>query len=57
MTEKTSRTLRWIWPFPRLRFRLRHGRWCTHSWGDWRMINTGAGQVRYCEHCDYADFR
>lgn len=21
----------WIWPFPRLRFRLRNGYWCTHE--------------------------
>ena len=20
----------WVWPFPRLRFRLRHGYWCEH---------------------------
>lgn len=21
----------WVWPFARLRFRLRHGYWCTHE--------------------------
>lgn len=57
----------WIWPFPRLRYRLRHGEWCDHrdhrhpagiSWGfsDWRMTDLGRNKIRRCYRCSYTEF-
>jgi len=60
----------WIWPFARLRFRLRNGFWCTHAWSDdpahwrrppdnggWMMIDAGMRQMRRCPRCDHVEFR
>lgn len=50
--------LRFVGPFPRLRFRLRHGFWCEHPrWSAWKRIDTGMRQIRWCEGCDYAQIR
>lgn len=58
MTKTIRLRSPWIAPFPRLRFRLRHGHWCEHrNWTNWRMINNGIGQVRYCVQCDYMESR
>jgi hypothetical protein len=53
-----------IWPFPRLRYWLRHGHWCEHEWlpGDggrqdgWRMIDLGRKKMRTCHRCDHSEF-
>jgi hypothetical protein len=51
---KIEPRVRWMWPFPRLRHRLRYGYWCPHEdWTDWQMINTGISQIRYCKRCNY----
>lgn len=53
-----SRAGDWIAPFPRLRYRLRTGRWCAHpTWTRWVMINAGSQQLRRCDDCEYSDFR
>lgn len=50
---------KWIWPFPRLRFFLRTGCWCSHpSWSGWRRIDAkGPERVRWCDVCDYTEIR
>lgn len=47
-----EREYSWIWPFPRLRFRLRHGFWCTHTWGD-VVIADDWRKFHRCTRCDY----
>lgn len=54
MTE-TRRRDAWVWPFPRLRYWLRHGRRCTHNWLDWEMIDLGRRKRRRCARCEHAE--
>lgn len=58
--------LEFVWPFPRLRFRLRTGRWCDHPYWErgqngrkdgWHMIETGMRQMRRCAVCEWVQFR
>jgi hypothetical protein len=50
--------LRWGWPFPRLMHWLKTRNWCRHpSWSDWRMIDLGMRQIRWCETCDKVQIR
>lgn len=45
------------WPFPRLRYRLRHGHWCEHpNWGPWELIDMGRTKMRRCPDCTQAQF-
>ena len=44
-----------LWPFPRLRFLLRHGYWCSHEWGGWMMIDLGRRKMRRCGLCSHAE--
>lgn len=46
----------WIAPFPRLRFRLRRGFWCSHpDMGPWELIDLGRRKMRRCPDCDHAE--
>lgn len=56
--RSTAMDWHWNWPFPRLRYWLKHRVWCRHpSWSSWRMIDTGMRQIRWCERCDKAQIR
>jgi hypothetical protein len=44
--------------FPRLRYRLRTGRWCQHvEWGPWLTVDLGRRQIRWCTECGFPDMR
>lgn len=48
---------KWSWrlPFPRLRYWLRHGHWCTHRYGRAMFINNGMQKRKQCEVCDHVE--
>lgn len=54
MTMPPEPKFTWVWPFTRLRYRLRHGHWCSHDYGKAVMIQDGAKKMKRCKRCDYA---
>lgn len=50
MTTPQEPKLVWVWPFPRLRYWLRHGHWCSHDFGPAVMIQDGAKKLKRCEY-------
>ena len=47
----------WVLPFPRLRYRLRFGRWCDPErfWSVWYLIDMGRAKMRRCLECDHPE--
>ena len=48
-----------FWPFARLRYRLRTGRWCAHEghWSNWWLIDEQRRRMRRCTECDHAEIQ
>jgi hypothetical protein len=42
---------------PRLRFFLRHGRWCDHpDHTEWTLVDLGRHKIRWCTECGRPEF-
>jgi hypothetical protein len=56
MKDRLAQRLGIYWPFPRLRYFLRHGHLCSHEWGRWQMIDLGRRKMRRCGQCQHTEF-